>query len=718
MSIKTRILISVLLLELLGYGVIVLIQSHRSEEAVQELRELQVEQVVRANLTLLESMAMQMERNVQDLSLAGGLLYKLVKDGYSKEKISEKSKTILVENFESFPESIGGGLWYEPYTLFKEEIFYGPYAYWHDGDVKFSWDLNTPTYNYHQQSWYQLALPPDWDRTKPRPQTVYWTPPYYDEAGSFALMMTVNAIIYGPENQIVGLATVDWALDRMTSMVEMNQVTPNAQSFIIDTRSKKFVSYTLDPGRVMSPVANNSWENHVLKEAFTQRMHHLDVEVNRTQQHIYFQRSRNGLIYGVMVPESDMFGEVWESTRTVLGLGILISLGFIGIMMLLLRLLFKPFTQILKRIQQSIEIDEASHHIEVRPIPYTDHDEFEPLIDALNNVYSRVNTHTHEIEASNEELLEKQHEFEEKNHTLEECVKERTQALQEKTQQCNESNATLTRVQKEMMNMEKHAALGQLVAGVAHEINTPLGVGVTATSYLKLEYDKVRKLFDEKSLSTSKFKVFLDQAHDSINIIETNLERATELISQFKQVAVDQSSESMRCFEMKTYVQSVINSLMPEWKHRPVNIQITGDDDDIIVTTCPGAIGQVLSNFVMNSLKHGYSKDEDGQIQIDLRQQDGTVTMTYSDNGHGMSQDTIKRLFEPFFTTARDKGGSGLGMHIVYNQIAQKLQGTINVESELEQGVTFQVIFPAHLQEEAPQLNKSIEDQRESGKDI
>ncbi|NQZ88161.1 MAG: hybrid sensor histidine kinase/response regulator [Colwellia sp.] len=274
---------------------------------------------------------------------------------------------------------------------------------------------------------------------------------------------------------------------------------------------------------------------------------------------------------------------------------------------------------------------------------------------------------------------------------LEETVKERTKELQE-------SIEILMTTQKKLVESEKMASLGRLVAGVAHELNTPIGICVTGASFLQEKLEVLAQRYEEGGMRKKDLDDFLQSAPKSAEIILANLNRAAEQISNFKLVAVDQTSERKREINLLEYTQKVVQSLQPAIKRAHHHIEVTGETN-ITMNTIPGDISQIITNLVMNSIHHAYSEEQKGAIFLDIKSSKGKVIMSYSDDGIGMEQATKKMIFEPFFTTKRGTGGSGLGMYIVYNLITQSLHGEIICISELAQGTQFILTFPIEIPE-------------------
>ncbi len=252
----------------------------------------------------------------------------------------------------------------------------------------------------------------------------------------------------------------------------------------------------------------------------------------------------------------------------------------------------------------------------------------------------------------------------------------------------------LRTAQESLVQAEKLASLGALVGGVAHEINTPVGIALSCASHLADATRDMRKLFEADDIGVDDFERFMATALDTTGLILSNCERAAELIRSFKQVAVDRTTSERRRFELGAYIRETLASLGPHLRQAGHAVSI-GCPDGIAMTSYPGALSQVLSNFVMNSLVHGFEPGQIGEIRIQIDQPAaGQVRIMYSDTGTGIPEENRGRIFDPFFTTRRGTGGSGLGLHIVYNLVTGPLEGTVAVECPPGGGTTFVVTIP------------------------
>lgn len=286
------------------------------------------------------------------------------------------------------------------------------------------------------------------------------------------------------------------------------------------------------------------------------------------------------------------------------------------------------------------------------------------------------------------------------NEELEQRVRDRTRELEISNAELIKTIDTLRRTQEELVQAEKMASLGNLVAGVAHEINTPVGNAVTSISHLRQKTEEFVKVYQSGQMKRSTLEHQIAITLESAKIIEHNLNRASDLVRSFKQVAVDQSSEARREFQLREYIEEVLLSLKGALKRTRHQV-VVECDPSIRLDSFPGALAQILTNLVQNALLHAFGPDDAGLIAIRVDERDGRIRIRFSDNGRGIAPEHLDKIFDPFFTTARSRGGSGLGLHILYNLVTQKLGGTVRCESELGKGTTFIIEFPARAEEKA-----------------
>jgi PAS domain S-box-containing protein len=289
---------------------------------------------------------------------------------------------------------------------------------------------------------------------------------------------------------------------------------------------------------------------------------------------------------------------------------------------------------------------------------------------------------------------EVEREIRDMNQQLELRVQARTEKLEIANQELSVALASVRTMQTELVRSEKLAALGSLVAGVAHELNTPIGNCVTVGSTLQQQVADLSLAFEKGELRRSTLQKFNDSAARGTDILMRALTRASELIGSFKRVAVDQSSDQRRRFDLQTTLREVCLTLEPMYKNTPYQLTLALPDT-IEMDGYPGALGQLITNFVSNALQHGFEGRNQGLMQLRAVVPDAQhIELHFIDDGIGMSVDTRNRVFDPFFTTKRGQGGSGLGMNIVYNIVREVLGGSIAITSSPGAGTQITVILP------------------------
>lgn len=264
------------------------------------------------------------------------------------------------------------------------------------------------------------------------------------------------------------------------------------------------------------------------------------------------------------------------------------------------------------------------------------------------------------------------------NKNLEQLVDERTRHLVE--------------IQKKLVESEKLAMIGSLVAGVAHEINTPVGNAITALSFLTEQSRSVQDHLKMGVLGKQELLSFLDTVVDAATISLSNLEKAAVLVQRFKQVSVDQATNENRKINLHDYLQDIILTLKPKLIGRIVLLKV---DADLVIYTNPGALYQIITNLAVNTLMHGFTDQTGGTIQIEVFQSGKELCLIYQDDGIGIAPEHVELIFQPFFTTKRGQGGSGLGLSIVNNLIVQKLHGSIKYKAPADHGVIFEIRWTA-----------------------
>ena len=292
----------------------------------------------------------------------------------------------------------------------------------------------------------------------------------------------------------------------------------------------------------------------------------------------------------------------------------------------------------------------------------------------------------------------KEIELEGHKKNLEQLVKKRTNQLEvakekaeTKSLKLKQSLQELKETQSKLIEAQKMASLGRLVKGVAHELNTPIGICVTATSHACNETEVLRKHFDQGDLSRDKLIKYLDAQTMSNEMIQTSLNRAANLVNSFKSADVEESSNATSTFLLKDILELTFNMYRDKYKGIKVELLC---DDKLAITSYLNVFSQVIESMLLNSYQHGFENQNNGLIKIEVGVDGSHLCLTYSDNGKGMTDEAVKNIFEPFYTTKRGSGGTGLGMHIVYNLVTQKLKGDINCDSKEDEGTTIIIKVP------------------------
>ncbi|MCK5877994.1 MAG: hypothetical protein KAG43_10185 [Candidatus Marithrix sp.] len=284
--------------------------------------------------------------------------------------------------------------------------------------------------------------------------------------------------------------------------------------------------------------------------------------------------------------------------------------------------------------------------------------------------------------------------FQSLNETLDDKVKTRTRQVTEANNKLEQTINELKKTQNELIDSEKMASLGRLVAGFAHELNTPLGVAIGSASMLQIKSKQVNELVKEEEVDVDELMSALETIDKGSELALSNLKRAANLVTSFKRTAIDQTSDELQSFYIHQVMNDIITTLNSKFKKTDISIQVNCPDD-IKIKSLPGALEQILTNLLMNSYTHGFNEGKtSGTIQLKVQPDREQLHLEYSDNGKGVAPENLVKIFEPFFTTNRSGGGSGLGMYVCYNIVTTQLHGTLACESVVGEGVMFKINFP------------------------
>ncbi|WP_321777220.1 ATP-binding protein [Sulfurimonas sp.] len=321
-------------------------------------------------------------------------------------------------------------------------------------------------------------------------------------------------------------------------------------------------------------------------------------------------------------------------------------------------------------------------------LKYDSKNEIGKLYDAFNNLFHSIEIH----QDSRNEALAQAKNYQEHLESLTAQLEHR---VQDRTQELQDSLDTLKKAQWQLVESEKMAALGSLVSGVAHEVNTPLGNAVIGSTIIKRESEKLLKSMKDETLKKSQFEESLEFIDETSRLLYKSINTAANLIKSFKRISVDQSIEIKREFDLVEYIDEIFKTFHNKLKHIPIHIEVIAPKE-LYINSYPGDFAQLLNNFIQNSIFHAFdSKENDAKITIEISlEKNNSLLFIYRDNGAGMSEEIRVKAFEPFVTTKRNSGGTGLGLNIAYNIVTQKLYGIIKLESKKNEGTSFKMSIP------------------------
>ena len=331
--------------------------------------------------------------------------------------------------------------------------------------------------------------------------------------------------------------------------------------------------------------------------------------------------------------------------------------------------LTKPFFEIIY-VTNSVDYD----HLEKANFPHKEEDknEFDILKNTFNHMFEKLHT-------SNKKYIEL-------NQNLEDKVKLRTNELEK-------SLNNLKEAQDKLVYSQKMASLGELIAGVSNELNTPVGVGLTSISHLQFLTENIQEQYDSKKLNEKEIEEYLKNAKNLTDTVNKNVDRISHIIKHFKEVAVDQASELKRVFNIKDYVNGLLVGLNTVIKKKDIKVFVNCDEN-IEIDSYPGFYSQIMTKLIYNSMNHGFKDTDKGNITIDIAKESNNLIIKYQDDGQGISKENLEHIFDPFFTTNKDAGGIGLGLHIIFNIITSNLKGTISCHSIKGEKTIFDIKIP------------------------
>jgi methyl-accepting chemotaxis protein len=508
--------------------------------------------------------------------------------------------------------------------------------------------ISDPTYDVKIRPWYDIAI----NNQKAAFTSVYieWETKEY----------VISSILALRENNIpYGFIGVDTNFDSLPEIFNYIDIGERGSIFLVDD-SGRYIFHPneemilensiYDKGDKLRPYSNLIFKE---KEGFK------EITIDGEKWYLaYYPATENGWLTISLINKAETQEGLFSFTL------ILISIFFITIIVLFI-VIYITVKKVTLPIQ---EITEYSKQVSSGNFF---HD--------LPNVYSNRDDEIADLSRSFVIITDV---FREKNMVLEASIEEK--------------NEEINRQYKYLTGNEKLAALGTLVAGVAHEVNTPIGVALTSASYIEKISKDTRRNFENNQLRKGDLEEFLSNLDESLTLTTTNLIKGSDLVRSFKAISVDQEGEMKVVFNLHNIINSVTLTLKHEYKNRPIVIS-NYCAEDIEINSYPGPFSQILTNLIINSLKHAYHLDDNGIITLSAEKSSDMIIIHYTDDGYGIDTSNIGKIFDPFFTTNRKIGSSGLGLHIVHNIVTQVLGGTIECESEIKSGVHFIISLPLDI---------------------
>lgn len=533
-------------------------------------------------------------------------------------------------------------------------------SYWHwEGDKI----INEPNQGWETSSWYNVP--------RKRKKETLLDPYIYKVSGKDMLLISaIQPIMHN--DKFHGVVGVDIKLDSLQEMIKKLRVLETGYSSLIANNG----IYVAHPnskliGKNISDTHEHPYKDIKIGKAF-EKLIPLDSFTKEESYHISIPinigQTDTPWAFIVSIPSSKIIEPVNSISNSILLIGALAGIVMIIMLMILVKQLMLPIDNMTNKLYKVVN----KNNEQIPQIKNFREDEVGLLAKAFNIMANNLNQSRSEL------VLYKEN--------LEELVDKRTIELEK-------SIDDLKQTQTKLIESEKMASLGGLVAGVAHEINTPIGIGLTGITHFLDITEDIRKKYISNDISQKEFEQYIETSEELAIRINLNLNRTAQLIKSFKQVAVDQTNENKRVFNLKEYFQDIIFSLDNLLKKTKIKITIEAKED-ININSYPGAYSQIITNLIINSIRHAFKENEKGKIIINIEKINNKLQITYIDNGKGIPKENLSKIYEPFFTTNRKDGGTGLGLNVIYNIVTSNLKGTIECKSKIGEGVVFKLLMP------------------------
>lgn len=434
-------------------------------------------------------------------------------------------------------------------------------------------------------------------------------------------------------------------------------------AIIYNERSEIFASY--NPEKLKQTI---KIQNQEVVEFTNEHANILDFGT----LNIWYPLKQNDIQYGMIYIQFNT-NNLENTIVDMIGIFLMFSVIIVIIVILLTNSLSSRFLSPIIKLIESVSHMKENRNYNT-DLKYKGNNEIGTLFKVLNELFKDLDFHQKNAKRLNEEL--------------EERVERRTKELEDNVK-------ILQRTQGQLVESEKMAALGALVSGISHEVNTPLGNALTGASIIQHEVRELDKLFNANSLKKSSLEDIIQTLGATSSLLMKTLTQAANLIRSFKKISVDQVHEEKRLFNLHDYVNEIFLTFHNKLKQVPVEVIIRGSES-CQINSYPGVFAQIINNMIQNSLLHAFpDKHTSAKIIVTFELlPDDNLLFEFTDNGEGVNESVKEKIFEPFITTKRNAGGTGIGLNIVYNIVAQKLHGTIDMTSSKNTGTTFKLIIP------------------------
>lgn len=534
------------------------------------------------------------------------------------------------------------------------------------------------------KQWFYVPL-----RTK----EAYWTNLYKGNTNAdqnIVYMSYTEPVIL--DGDVVAIVGADYYFDEFISEVKNISIYQNGYAFIMGTQGEILYHPSIDSGELLQKIENSKFEG--LEQYIVSRDSGIFeyIWLDGQEKIMMFNKLNNNMILGITVPKDEALEE-----RNELIQKLIFAIAFIMIIAIIVAYklgmkIIKPIKDILPEINA---ISEGNYDKKISSEYMNREDEVGELISLIEHMRIRQKLYFEKINVQNEKLEKNVQKRTEELHLTNEHLEFSMKQLEEQKSELLTTNKrledtldTVKRTQKHLIDTEKIASLGYLVSGISHEINTPLGNSITISSYLEEEVKMIREKHLKSRLKKSDFDKFISDFDESITYLSRNLSKAKYLINNFKELAVEKTSDKKSNHNLKSLIEDIVASFGLNQNDKLINVNIKCDSQ-LVIEIDSYKLTQILYNLISNSIIHGFEGRSKGYIKIEIEKKYDCMIVHYMDDGVGIESDHIDDIFTPFFSTKFGESSSGLGLNVVYNIVKSSFGGTIECESQKNMGTSF-----------------------------